>query len=65
MPTVAPGTQQPPAPSGRPASSRSQSSAWFSAKIAPAPASQTPPKMDETLTTTSIRRAASVGAVGM
>ena len=56
-------TKHPPAPSGNPASPASHARAWFSAAMAPAPPSHSPPKMLDTLTTRSNRFAAGVGAV--
>ena len=59
-----PDTNTPPASAGKPARSASHRSAWFSAAIAPAPASQLPPKIDDALTTRSNIVEATEGAVG-
>ena len=59
-----PETKQPPADSGQPSNSISHPRASFSAKIAPAPASQMPAKMLKLLTAASKARAALVGAAG-
>ena len=65
LPEVPPETKQPPAVSGQPSIPVIQASASFSAKIAPAPASQSPPKMFAALVTRSKATAARVGAAGM
>jgi CheY-like chemotaxis protein len=65
LPIVPPETKQPPALSGQPSRSTSQARAAFSAKMAPAPASQSPAKMLALLAAGSKAIAARVGAAGM
>jgi len=65
FPDVPPETKVPPAVTGQPSRSRIQASASFSAKIAPAPASQIPPKTLAALVARSKATAARVGADGM
>ncbi len=55
----------PPAVSGQPSRPVIQASASFSARMAPAPASQMPPKMFDALVTRSNATAARVGAAAM
>ena len=65
LPIVPPGTNTPPAVSGRPARSATQRRAAFSAWTAPAPSSQLPAYSAEAPTTRSNSVLASVGAQGM
>ena len=64
LPIVPPDTKQPPAVRGQPSSSTNQPNASFSAKIAPAPVSQTPPNTLAALVTKSNATDARVGADG-
>src|SRR5205085_12369928 len=65
FPFVPPETKQPPAPSGKPARSAIQRSAWFSAQTAPPPSSHVPAYVEEALIARSNRMLAFVGAPGM
>ncbi len=64
LPMVAPDTKHPPAVDGHPARDASHANAWFSAAMAPAPASQVPANISAALTARSKTSAASVGAAG-
>jgi hypothetical protein len=64
FPAEPPETKTPPAPTGMPARSAIQRSAWFSAQMAPAPSSHPAPMIDEAPTTRSKSTDAFEGAPG-